>query len=460
MLERVIGTIQRYEMFAPGDTVVVAVSGGVDSMALLHLLVALRVQWHLTLHAAHLDHGLRPTSADDAAFVRTAAASLNVPATVRRADVRALAARGRRSIEDAGRAARYAFFAEVAAAAAARAVATGHTRDDQVETVLMRLWQGGPWEHLAGIPPVRALDGAAVVRPLREVSRADLVAFVRDAGASWREDPTNRDLRLLRNRIRHRLLPDLLRAHPGSSRALWDLGETARHVDARLHRQTAALAARLLISAEGLVRVDRRAFRDLPPIMRRRLLGAAIVEVAGTPHLPPRVVLERVARAAASGRVGVETPAGGVVVRVGYEHLEVAPGRPAVPAVEYALPVPGAVHAGAFGVVVTAEVLEGASPGPAPESREAWFDAAEVAAPLRVRAWRSGDRFAPRGMGGKKKVQDLFVDAKVPRWQRARVPLVTDAADRILWVVGHRVAEGGRITARTRRVLRLRAAPA
>lgn len=460
MLNRVIGTIRQHQMVAPGDTVVVAVSGGADSMALLHLLAVLRADWNLTLHAAHLDHGLRPEAADDAEFVRAAAAALAVPATVRRTDVRELAARERRSIEDAGRTVRYAFFAEVAAAVNARAVATAHTKDDQAETVLMRVLQGGTWEMLAGIPPRRALDGVAVVRPLREVTRAEVAAFLRLAGVVWREDPSNRELRSLRNRVRHRVLPDLARAHPGVNVALWDLGETARQVDLLLHRLAAARGGHLLVRADGLVRVARRGFQELPPPLRRRVLGAALAEVAGTAQPPPLVVLERAIQAAVAGRVGGETAAGGAVVRVGYDHIEIAAPQPAVPVVAYPLPVPGEVRAGAFGVVITAEVLDSSPAEIPPQRGEAWFDATGVAAPLRVRAWRPGDRLAPRGLGGKKKVQDLFVDAKVPRWQRATVPLVTDAEGRILWVVGHRVSEACRITERTQRVLRLRARPA
>lgn len=457
MLERVIGTIQAHRMFASGDTVIVAVSGGADSTALLHLLAGLRARWDLTLHAAHLDHGLRATSAEDAAFVQASTGALDVPVTVQRRDVRALATQQRRSIEDAGRATRYAFLAEVAARVGARAVATGHTRDDQVETVGMRLLQGAPWDLLAGIPPSRPLATTTVVRPLREVTRAEVVAFLIRAGASWRDDPTNRDLRMLRNRIRHRLLPEVVRAYPGAAQALLDLGEAAARSDALLRRLAGVALGHHLVRSDGARRLPRAAFRGLPAALQARVLSAVVAEVAGTARPLPRVVLDRLVRVAVGGRVGSEVPAGGAVVRVGYDDLEIVPPEPAPHPVEYALPVPGMVRAEPYGLIITAEVIAGDGRAPVPPDREAHFDAACVRMPLRVRAWRPGDRFTPRGLGGKKKVQDLFVDAKVPRWQRSRVALVTDAADQILWVVGYRIADLCRPIARTARVLRLRA---
>jgi len=147
------------------------------------------------------------------------------------------------------------------------------------------------------------------------------------------------------------------------------------------------------------------------------------------------------------------------VVRVAYEVIEVVPAAPAVPAPVYRLDVPGEVRAEGFGLVFTAELLDPGMP-PAAAPSEALLDAARVQPPLLIRSWRAGDRFAPSGLGGRKKVQDFFVDAKVPRWRRSGIPLVTDGRDEILWVVGYRVSETCRVTERTNRVLRLRAGPA
>ncbi|MDQ7843508.1 MAG: tRNA lysidine(34) synthetase TilS [Armatimonadota bacterium] len=457
MLERVVRTIEAHAMVSPGDTVVLAVSGGADSMALLHLFLSLREAWRLRLHVAHLDHGLRPDSAQDAAFVREAAVSLAVPVTVGGADVRAFALRQRRSVEDAGRALRYAFLADVARAVGARVVATAHTRDDQIETILMRLVQGARWEALAGIPPTRPLGAATVVRPLREVSREEIVAFLRARDLPWREDPTNRDLRIPRNRIRHVVLPELLRACPDAAALLWDVGEAARRTDIAMHRLAAVHYGYLRRWEERTVRLPREAFRALPAPLRRRVLAAALAEVSGTAPPPFRVVAEGLRRAE-QGAVGSETSAAGVVVRVGYGTIEVAPAERPRPAEAYLLPVPGEVRAEEFGVIVSATL---APAGDGPQAGvEAVFDAASLALPLRIRAWRDGDRIVLPGLGGEKKVQDLFVDAKVPRWRRRRVALVVDGHDHILWVVGYRTSACHPVTERTTTVVRLQARPA
>jgi len=458
MLERVVRTIQAHAMVSPGDTVVLAVSGGADSMALLHLFLSLREAWRLRLHVAHLDHRLRPDSAADAAFVREAAASRAVPVTVGAADVRRLAVRQRRSIEDAGRALRYSFLADVARAVGARVVATAHTRDDQIETVLMRLVQDARWEMLAGIPPTRPLGVATVVRPLREVSREELVAFLRARDLPWRDDPTNRDLRILRNRIRHAILPELLRTCPEAAALLWDVGEAARRTDAAVHRLAMEQYGYLRRWEEHTARLPREAFRALPAPLRRRVLAAALAEVSGT-ALPPSSVMGQGLRRAEQGAVGSETSVGDAVVRIGYGTIEVAPAERPHPAEAYVLPVPGEVRAEVFGMIVHATITA------PPDSRrggreEAIFDAELVALPLRIRAWREGDRIALPGLNGEKKVQDLFVDAKVPRWRRRRVALVVDAHDHVLWVVGHRVSARHPVTERTTRVVRLQVRPA
>lgn len=456
MLARVIRTIESHAMVSPGDTVVLAVSGGADSMALLHLFSELREPWNLGLHVAHLDHRLRPGAAADAEFVRVQAQRRGLPVTVEGADVRALAAREKRSLEDAGRAARYRFFAQVAGAVGARAVATAHTRDDQIETVLMALRAGGPWEMLAGIPPVRGLGTARVVRPLRELTREDAAACLRAAGLPWREDPTNRDPGPRRNQIRLAELPRLRDRYPEAPLLLWALGEAARQADAAIVRLVAARYGQATSREDHTVHVAREAFRALPASLRRRLLAAAVAEASGTVQPVPRVLLEQALRAAERGRVGGEIPVGSAVLRIGYEQLDVVPAVAAPQAGEYRLAVPGDVHAAGFGLVLSAELLpRDAAGGAGPD--EAVFDAACLRAPLVIRPWRPGDRFKPSGLGGNKKLQDFFVDAKIPRWRRSTVALLTDGEDRILWVIGLRRSAACEVTERTNSVLRVRA---
>ncbi|HXF81605.1 MAG TPA: tRNA lysidine(34) synthetase TilS, partial [bacterium] len=380
MLDRVVRTIESHAMLTHGDAVVLAVSGGADSMAMLQLFAALRARWALRLHVAHLDHGLRPEAGEDAAFVQAAAAAFGVPVTVERADVRSLAAREKRSLEEAGRLARYDFFRRVAAAVGARVVATAHTRDDQIETVLMALLAGGPWEMLAGIPPLRPLGEATVIRPLRDVRREETAAYLRQAGVRWRDDPTNGDRRLRRNWIRWAVLPALRERQPDLPAALWALGEAAREVDRVLGRLTVARDGQTARREDHAVHAPRAAFQALPAPLRRRWLAAAATEVGGTARPITRVLLERALGVAERGRVGEEVPVGGALLRVGYDRLELVPAAPPAVAAEYRLPVPGAVHAAAFGLIVSAELIDGAAVGGTGPD-EAVFDLSALALP-------------------------------------------------------------------------------
>src|SRR5207245_5847147 len=229
--EKVRHTIQKFDLLRAGDTVVVAVSGGSDSVALLHLLRGLQDEYALALHVAHLNHRLRPEAGADAEFVRQMGVNLGIPVTVEEVDVTARAAQEKRSLEEAGRQARYEFFARVAAAVRASRVATAHTQDDQVETVAMRFLRGTAWEMLAGIPASRRLRATTVARPLRETTRAELLGYLRRQESASRDDATNRDQRFLRNWFRLTWLPALEARHPQSRGLLSEAGRLAGAAD-------------------------------------------------------------------------------------------------------------------------------------------------------------------------------------------------------------------------------------
>ncbi len=459
-LEQVRETVRRHQLLAAGDTVLLAVSGGADSVALLALLCALRAELGISLHVVHLNHRLRPDADDDATFVQDLAATFHLPVTVESRDVRALAVNEKRSLEEAGRTARYRFFGRVASRVGAGSVATAHTRDDQAETVLMRLWHGAAWEALAGIPPVRPLGEAMVIRPLCELTRADLLGYLHAQGLRWREDATNRDRRVVRNRIRHDLLPALEREHSQLRSLLWRVGETVRHTEQFLQDLTQTAWDQMAQRHGTTLALPLQQFHHFPRAVQRRLVHRAVEAVAGWNRPVPRVIEEEVVRLGVASRPGTQVDLGVGLARCGYEMLEFLPHPPAAPEVNYTLPVPGRVTAEAFGIVVAAELAQPTfdqEPSTTPQAVD--LDAAAIGTPLEVRPWRPGDWFRPRGLGGKKKLQDFFVDAKIPRWNRAFVPMLVDAQGHIAWVIGHRIDETAQVTAATTLVARIRVTP-
>jgi tRNA(Ile)-lysidine synthase len=461
---RVLRYIRAHDLLPSGATVVVGVSGGADSTALLLLLVALAHKLRIAVRAAHFDHQLRGKKASqrERQAVATLAADLGVPLATGAGDVRAYARENRLGIEEAAREMRYRFLAQAAREVDARTVAVGHTADDQAETVLMHILRGSGLSGLAGMLarspwPVDSPEGRdlTLVRPLLEVRREQTEAYCRAMGRQPLEDVTNRSLRFRRNVVRYQLLP-LLREHVrGVDAALLRLARAAaaeREIIEGVAGQALAQAGRL---EDGAIHLSHAALREmpeglLPQVMRlaasRLLRGARDI---GEPHL--------LAMTAAAGK-----PAGtelylprGLHLRVEYGDIMLTAGD--VDLAYEALPLDGIEIAVPGRTNVAGRQFEAAvrdrdeSPGPA-NAWEALMDAGGIEGRLVARRRRPGDRFRPLGMTGDKKLQDVFVDARVPRRERDSVPVVCDEVG-IVWVAGYRVAERVKVTKSTRRVL-------
>ena len=283
MLDRVRRAITTHRLFTRGARVVVAVSGGPDSVALLHALSRLRPDWDLTLHIAHLDHGLRDESHEDAAFVRDLGARWRIPATIERRDVSALCAQGGWSLEDGARRIRYQFLLDVARRQSASHVALAHTADDQAETVLMRLVRGTGLLGLGAIPIARPVETVWLVRPLLEVWRREVMAYLKRERLESREDPTNQDRRFVRNRIRHELLPLLERHYnPNIKGALTQLAEQSQWDSRYLEEAAGRLWKRMAkIHPPAQVAISVASFLRQPKALQRQLARRAIQRVRG-----------------------------------------------------------------------------------------------------------------------------------------------------------------------------------
>lgn len=481
-------TIQRYRMLGPGDRVVVAVSGGPDSLALLHVLHALQAELGIALHVAHLNHRLRRAAGEDARFVAATARRLGVPCTIEAVDVRAVRRQTGLSLECAARRERYRFFARVAESVGAHRVATGHTADDNTETVLINLLRGAGTDGLAGIPPVRpllapfwdahpedALDAgvtcllpleggepaarAAVIRPLIETWRAGVEEYCQALGLEPRRDISNRSRAFLRNRVRLDLIPYLERHFgPAVRQNLQRLSLLARPDVEVLESWAAAALAEIARFGPGRAELARAGLLRLPLALQRRVTRAALRRLKGTPEEIGFREVERVLDAAAAAEPAQFDLPGPVRVSVQGDCLVffLPEARPAPLASEALLPVPGEAPA-PDGGTITAMVADRPAGFQVPRrrrAREAMLDADSVALPLVVRTWRPGDRFVPLGMTGHKTLHQLFIEQKVPVPERHRTPIVADQQG-ILWVAGVAIADRAKVTDATRRLLRL-----
>ena len=441
LTDRVAASVERQALIPRGGRVVAAVSGGGDSVALLHLLAELTARAVVTLAGlAHLNHRLRgPESDEDERFCRDLASRFGVPCLVESVAVADVARSRRVSVEQAGHQVRHAFFGRAAGELGADRVALGHTVDDQAETVLLRLIRGAGAAGLSGMRPRAGL----LVRPLLAVSRAELRRYLAHRGIAFREDASNDDRRVPRNRVRHELLPHLRTYSPKIVDALAREADIAREDEAWLSRRANVAAADLVSSSTGAIEIDAAGLTALPPALARRVVREALARVAPGRAAVGFEPIERVRRAAAEGLPPADLPgcrverAGGIVRLVARRGRG---GRQRRPGFAYRLEIPGEVSVPEANVTVRAEVVEPGALGAFGRGAAGDATAAVVAvpaAPLVVRSWRFGDRYRPPGLGGRsRKLQDLFVDRKVPRADRTRVPIVLDDADRVIWVVG------------------------
>ena len=445
-LEAVRRTIRRHHLAAPESRIVVALSGGGDSVALLHALHALHHAAELTVvGVAHFNHQLRDEADQDEQFCRSLADALGYPYVVEREDVRARASRERRSIEHAGRDARHAFFGRACDRLNADAVALGHTRDDQAETFLLRLLRGAGPRGLSAMHP----RSGRTIRPLLDCRRAELREFLTERGLPFLEDSTNADRSIPRNRVRSELIPFLEeRFNPSVVDVLASQAELARDDWSWMLKDMAGVDV-------GSV----AALTSAPRALRRLALWRAMTEAAAGRTVSLQHVDAALRMVESNLTNGCVDAPGHVVERIG-DRVVLQIGRSSdvrSPAAVFCHPlsIPGEVSLPQHGCIVSAQFANGKDDLSAMMSSRA---SAVVAAdrwtpPLSVRNRRPGDRFRPFGLNGQKKLQDFLVDRKVARAERDRVPLVVDADDRIVWVAGHEIDEAFRVTDASRAVL-------
>ena len=454
VLRLVIATIEKYSLFSRGERVVVAVSGGADSVALLDILHELSPQLGLDLVVAHFNHCLRPGEDErESAFLKELADLYQLPLFEGKSSKNLPTSP---SLEEEARAERYDFFARVARELDSEKIALGHTMNDQAETVIMRLLRGSGPLGLSGIPPKR---NQGIVRPLIEISRPQILAYLRAKGLHWIEDSSNRDLRFLRNRIRHELIPILQRYQPNLIQILSQTAEILRQDEEWLTNwaeQWLEVKAERLDSGALCVKISE--FLALPSSLQARVLRAMLSSVGGgLRRISARHITAIQRLLTASRPQGELNLPLGLLVRKSYQTFQVeVVGDEGDKGFLLEIKGIGSYRLERLQTRIRVDEVDPCQVKPRQLGQwEIVLDADKVSYPILVRPFRPGDRIAPLGLKGTKKVKDLFIERKIPRHLRRLIPIF-ESRGKIMWVAGIRIDDRFKLTEESRNALRIR----
>ena len=460
MEEKVHQTIKARDLLSPGDRIVVAVSGGPDSVALLACLVALSARWNWELSVGHVNHGLRGMESDeDAAFVEQLGDAFDIPVSIYEARLKKQDAKlSKQSLQAYAREIRYQALETILQERGATKIATGHTADDQAETVLMWMLRGSGTGGLSGIPPKR---GARIVRPLLDSTRTDIVAYLDERQLAYRMDSSNSQPVYLRNRLREDLMPQLKGYAPGIVNVLSRQAEIIRDDHDYLEHVAAEAFQQMCVTQdEREIQLDRPALLALPLAIRRRVVRHGLQQMNGNMQGPRFDVIQRLLDCLEHGQSGWTIPINTVDVGQEYDRLvfskkgasplnDLGPS----PLREIGIEIPGEVVWPLTGQRMALSLKHTQEISSQPNSLKMHLDADTFTPELRIRSWRPGDVFRPKGLGGRqKKLQDFFADIKLPRSQREKVPLLV-SPEGILWVGGLREDERFRVSSVTTSVV-------
>ena len=463
--QRVLRFIQEHHLVSSQQLLLVAVSGGPDSVCLLHILVNLQNELGIELHVAHLNHQLRGAESEaDARYVSDLAHQRGIPATIEERDVRSYQARQRISLEEAAREVRYTFLAEVARSIGASQVAVGHTIDDHIETILMHLIRGTGTRGLRGLQPSTEWqlrqngDSLNIIRPLLQISRQETADYCHNHRFKPRLDATNLSLSPLRNRMRHQLLPLLKSYNPRVAEALLRTAQIAGDDLAFLDEESTRLWDKIAQEQEDTIILDKERFLELPSALKRHLLRIAIGKLLGTlKDIETRHIEGIMAALAKPAGRRISLP-GGLIFAIEYNRYLLAPEAATLSPFpilggEFPLKAPGETSLPGWRIEAT--IINREQMTEKDNDFTAYLDLDKTGNKLVVRSRQTGDRFQPLGLHQSKKLGEFMIDAKIPRAWRQRIPIVY-SPKHILWVVGWRIDERVKVTENTKRILCLK----
>jgi tRNA(Ile)-lysidine synthase len=444
MKNKVLRTIKKYSLISPGDSIVAAVSGGPDSVAMLHVIFNLARDWNVGIHIAHLNHMFRGEEArEEASFVAGLAETYGLNCMVRSFDVPAYIKETGLSPEEAARKIRYSFLQKVAKDTGAEAIMTAHHAHDQAETVLLHILRGSGTEGLAAISPKEG----NLIRPLLEVTKEEVLDYCQKHNLEYRIDPSNNQPYYLRNRIRLNLIPVLQEYNPRIVEALIRTADICRAENQFLDKITRDIILNLSYDEnEHKAIANFLELKALHPALQRRVLRGIVDRITKTSGSLSFVQTEEVL----SLETGQATCLpGGLKAYREYEKLIICPQKHLkinhkIEAQPVLLEVPGINYLPEYGIILRSRICSWPDPDFSPSRHKAVFSTNILDTPLLIRNRKNGDRFRPLGLKGQKKLKNFFIDEKIPKRFRDQVPLLV-AGEKIIWVIGYRVADEVRV---------------
>ncbi len=450
IIDKAVKTIKKHSMINKGDTILIGLSGGPDSVCLTAILDKLRHNFNISLHALYVNHEIRPEeSKKEESFCNALCKKLDVTFHTRSVDVKGFASKNRRNIQETARELRYEIMEEIADDINASRIAVGHNADDQAETIIMRLVRGSGRRGLSGILPARGM----IIRPLIEIERSMIEQFLKDElGQDFLLDSSNLNEDYLRNWIRLNVMHEIKKHNPSIVRDLSRTADILREEDNYLEIIVTKTLMRLISrKSDSSIELFLSPMETLEKSLLRRVLRRAIDATSGLRGIS-YVHVEDIIELITNGKSGdrIIMPKGLRAIR-NYATLQLTLDVPGS-FTEHILSVPGEIIIQEQGMIIEAEIIneEIESDG----RSTALFDLQALSLPLNIRPRQKGDFFYPRGLGKKKKLQDFFVDEKVPRDLRNAVPIVLSGND-IIWIAGYRADERSRPTEKTEKILKL-----
>lgn len=447
MFSEFIKTVKKYRMLSGGEKILVGVSGGIDSMVLLALLQQFVEKLKGGLVVAHLNHGLRGEESDrDESFVKGVAKAMGLICITKKINVGDIAMKEGLNLQDAARRERYRFFEEVFKDLGCDRIALGHNADDQAETMLMRIIRGSGIKGLGGIPPERGV----IIRPIIELSREDITNYASTKGINFREDSSNLKDSYLRNKLRRQLIPTLKEYNPRICNELNMLSSINRDVESYLQEEAEKVFQRAICPENEdacAIFLNVSIFNNIPAALKAKVIMKAVEQLAGSSsglfsaHI---LDVENLALNAVSGR-SINLPKG-MIVSLEYGRLifSCIPRSKGDISFKCPLNIPGDTIIKEAGVILRTSRARPDDPISTDDKKSIYLDMKRFPEPLEVRNFIAGDRIRIKGMSGRKKLKDLFIDEKVPPRLRRKIPILV-SGNEILWVIGLRKSKSTNI---------------